>query len=146
MKNLNAKLIVMTASVMISFASLSSELIEREYKNGCHKTYGDTVIVQKKQNKYTLKLSVGEGYGQKSLTLFGDSFALHFEKSNTNTSLFYPEDIKRSIVNADESIMFTCPGINLVKEKYVTYDLDVDTYEILIQQKYLRKTKRMSYY
>lgn len=138
-----AAILVTTSSV-----SLTAELVEREYKNNCTKHIGGSVLVQKKQEIYTLIASTDYDSGKsiKNLSLFGDSFAISFETVNTNFSLISPQSILHSIADSDESVLFTCPDFELRERNYVTYEIDADTYEIMIKQSALRKTKEIAYF
>ena len=145
MKNFKTKLLLLAALAFSSTTSLSAEIVEREYINSCDKNSGSVVVIQKKQDKYSLIISVDGGYGYyRNLSLFGDSFALHIADSNDNAIMNSKNELMRSIRDADESIMFKCVDSEISNATFLQYTLDLDDYNFLVQQKWLRKTKTIT--
>mgnify|MGYP000026459816 CR=1 FL=1 len=147
MKNVKSKLMTLAMLAFLPTITLSAEIVEREFKGACDSRLENIVVIQKKQNKYTLMISVGGARDYlKNLSLSGDSFAIEFGTLNDKTSFIPFAQMNQSIQNSDESVMFKCANSEYSKENYLTYSLDVDTYELIAQQKFLKRIKKINHF
>lgn len=145
MKNVKSKLMTLALLALSSTVTLSAEIVERELQGICDGHLENIIVIQKNQNKYTLMISVGGPRNYlKNLSLSGDSFAIQFGTLNDKTSSIPFAGMVQSIQNSDESVMFKCTNSEYSKENYLTYSLDVDTYELIAQQKFLKIIKKIN--